>query len=425
MRYSREKCHPASTRNASRRSEGAEGPDDPLFHVKPTAAEMATPADPDLPVDPGSRSAPPATRGTTAVLAATSSLRPPTLLHVARAAGVSTATVSRAFNRPDTVREPLRQRVRAAVEQLRYIPNDAARTLASQRSRVLGAIVPTIDNAIFAQGVAAIQARAEASGYSLLLAACDYDLDRELAQARTMVARGVEALVLVGTRHRPALRELLREHSIPHVCQGAFAPEEDPHCVGFDNRRAGMLVARYLLALGHRRIGMIAGRRRDNDRAEGRVAGVHAVLAEAGLLPPPPPVLAGEPPLMQTGESSWLVESTYAFDAARAAARTLLTRPARPTALICGNDILALGALRECQSLGLAVPGQVSITGFDDLALARQATPALTTIRVATSMMGEAAAEFVLAGLAGQSAIATEIPFKLVIRASTGPAPAN
>lgn len=385
---------------------------------------MATPADPDLPVDPASRSTPPATRGTTAPPAATASLRPPTLRDVARAAGVSTATVSRAFNRPDTVREPLRQRVRAAVEQLRYIPNDAARTLVSQRSRVLGAIVPTIDNAIFAQGVAAIQARAEASGYSLLLAACDYDLDRELAQARTMVARGVEALVLVGTRHRPALRELLREYSIPYVCQGAFAPEEDPHCVGFDNRRAGMLVARYLLELGHRRIGMIAGRRRDNDRAEVRVAGVRAVLAEAGLLPPPP-VLAGEPPPIQTCESSWLVESSYAFDAARAAARTLLMRPARPTALICGNDILALGALRECQSLGLAVPGQVSITGFDDLALARQATPALTTIRVATSVMGEAAVEFVLAGLAGQSAIATEIPFKLVIRASTGPAPAN
>jgi len=354
-----------------------------------------------------------------------SSLRPPTLRDVAQAAGVSTATASRAFNRPDTVREPLRQRVRAAVDLLRYIPNDAARALVSQRSRVLGAIVPTIDNAIFAQGVAAIQARAEASGYSLLLAACDYDLDRELAQARTMVARGVEALVLVGTRHRQALRELLHEHGIPYVCQGAFAPEEDPHCVGFDNRQAGMLVARYLLGLGHRQFGMIAGPWRDNDRAEGRVAGVHTVLAEAGLVPPPRTMLAGEAPPIQTGETSWLVQSAYALDAARAAARTLLTRPMRPTALICGNDILALGALRECQSLGLTVPGQVSITGFDDLAFARQATPALTTIRVATSIMGEAAAEFLLAGLAGRPAIPKEIPFKLVIRASTGPPPEN
>jgi len=386
---------------------------------------MAIPAEPDISVDSGSRSARPANGGGTVAPATASSLRLPTLRDVARAAGVSTATVSRAFNRPDTVREGLRQRVRAAGEQLRYIPNDAARALVSQRSLVLGAIVPSIDNAIFAQGVAAIQARAEASGYGLLLAACDYDLDRELAQARTMVGRGVEALVLVGTRHRPALRELLHEHAIPYVCQGAFAPEEDPHCVGFDNRRAGMLVARYLLALGHRRIGMIAGRRRDNDRAEGRLAGVHAVLAEVGLLPPLPTVLAGEPPPIETCESSWLVESSYAFDAARAAARTLLSRPARPTALICGNDILALGALRECQSLGLAVPGQVSITGFDDLALAGQATPALTTIRVATSVMGEAAAEYLLAGLAGRPAIATEIPFKLVIRASTGPAPTN
>ncbi len=376
-------------------------------------------------MDPASLTASPAARGPIGVAAPDLSGRSPTLRDVARAAGVSTATVSRAVNRPDTVRESLRLRVHTAVERLRYIPNDAARALVSQRSRVLGAIVPTIDNAIFAQGVAAIQARAEASGYGLLLAVCDYDLDRELAQARTMVARGVEALVLVGTRHRPALRELLDDHGIPYVCQGAFAPDEDPHCVGFDNRRAGMLVARYLLQLGHRRFGMIAGPRRDNDRAEGRVAGVHAALFEAGLLPPAPTALPGVTPATQTGEISWLVESAYAVDAARAAARRLLMSPSRPTALICGNDILALGALRECQSLGVAVPGQVSITGFDDLALARQATPALTTIRVATAMMGEAAAEFVLAGLAGQPAIATAIPFKLVIRASTGPAPAN
>ncbi len=351
--------------------------------------------------------------------------RSPTLHDVARAAGVSTATVSRAFNRPDTVREPLRRRVQAAVEALRYIPNDAARALASHRSRVLGAIVPTIDNAIFAQGVAAIQARAEASGYGLLLAACDYDLDRELAQARTMVARGVEALVLVGTRHRPGLRELLREHRIPYVCQGAFAPEEEPQCVGFDNRRAGALVARYLLELGHRRFGMIAGPRRDNDRAAERVTGVRAVLVEAGLLSPPDAAKVVGWPSGDPGEVPWLVESPYAFDAARTAARALLTGPARPTALVCGNDILALGALRECYSLGVTVPGQVSITGFDDLALARHATPALTTIRVPTARMGEAAAEFVLAALAGEPAIATEIPFKLVIRASTGPAPAN
>ena len=374
---------------------------------------MIAPADPDLRLT--AAQAPVAD-----VLAASTSARhprAPTLHDVAQAAGVSTATVSRALNRPDTVREPLRQRVRVAAEQLRYIPNDAARALVSQRSRVLGAIVPTLDNANFAQGVAAIQARVEAAGYGLLLAACDYDLDRELVQAHMMVARGIEALVLVGTLHRPALRQLLREHRIPYVCQGAFALREEPHCVGFDNRRAGYLATRYLLELGHRRIGMIAGPRRDNDRAEGRVAGVHAALVDAGLAP------AGEPPATGAAEAAWLVESSYAFDAARAAAHAMLTRTVTPTALVCGNDILALGALRECQSRGWAVPAQVSIIGFDDLALARQATPALTTVRVSTTRMGEAAADFLLTTLAGQTATAVEIPFKLVIRASTGPAP--
>lgn len=343
--------------------------------------------------------------------------RSATLHDVARAAGVSTATVSRAFNRPDTVRESLRQRVQAAAAELRYIPNDAARALASHRSRVIGAIVPTIDNAIFAQGVAAIQARVEAAGYGLLLAACDYDLARELAQARTMVGRGIEGLVLVGTRHHPALRDLLREHRIAYVCQGAFAPAEEPACVGFDNRRAAYVATRYLLELGHRRIGMVAGIRKDNDRAAGRVEGMRLAMAEAGLALPDAAETTGQAP------GSWLVESAYSYEAARLATRRLLVGTCRPTAVVCGNDILALGALRECQARGVDVPGQMSIVGFDDLAPARQATPALTTIRVSTTQMGEAAADYVLAALAGGSPPAVEIPFKLVIRASTAPPP--
>ena len=344
--------------------------------------------------------------------------RTATLHDVARAAGVSTATVSRSYNRPDTVREALRQRVQSAATALRYIPNDAARALVSHRSRVIGAIVPTIDNAIFAQGVAALQARFEVAGYGLLLATCDYDPARELAQARSMAGRGIEALVLVGTRHAPVLRDVLREHRIAYVCQGAFDLAEEPACVGFDNRRATYVATRYLLTLGHRRIGMIAGIRQDNDRAASRVEGMREAMVEAGLAWPDR-TAAGDGTM-----SSWLVESAYTYDAARVATRHLLAGDRPPTALVCGNDILALGALRECQARRIAVPGQVSIVGFDDLAAARHAFPALTTIRVPTTQMGEAAADFVLATLAGHSPAAVEIPFKLVIRASTGPAPA-
>ena len=362
-----------------------------------------------------------ATVGTIATGVTTTSgpTRTVTLHDVARAAGVSTATVSRAFNRPDAVRETLRQRVQSAAAELRYIPNDAARALVSNRSRVIGAIVPTIDNAIFAQGIAAIQARLERAGYGLLLAACDYDLDRELAQARTMVGRGVEALVLVGAAHRPGMRELLHRHAIPYVCQGAFAPAQEPACVGFDNRRAAYVATRYLLLLGHRRIGMIAGVQRDNDRAAARVAGVHDALVEAGLTGAAADTTAG------SSTARWLAESSYSFDAARIATRHMLDAEVPVTALVCGNDILAFGALRECQARGIDVPGQVSIVGFDDLALARLATPALTSVRIPTAQMGEAAADFLLASLAGGTPQAVEVPFKLVLRASTGPVPAS
>ncbi|MEP7330033.1 MAG: LacI family DNA-binding transcriptional regulator, partial [Betaproteobacteria bacterium] len=279
--------------------------------MKPVVARNLTPT--------GVDGRPPSALGT---------VRHATLRDVARAAGVSTATVSRAFNRPDAVREPLRQRVQAAASELRYIPNAAARTLASRRSQVIGIIVPSIDNANFAQGVAAIQMRMEVAGYGVLVAAHAYDLDREVAQARTMVERGVEALALVGVRHRPALRLLLGEYGIPYVCQGAYAPAEEGASVGFDNRRAAYVAARYLLGLGHRRIGMIAGITRDNDRASGRVAGVREALVEAGVAAPEA-LDSGVDAMAHTWAAVGVIESTYSFDAARIATRQLLASSAQ------------------------------------------------------------------------------------------------
>lgn len=333
----------------------------------------------------------------------------PTVQDVARAAGVSTATVSRALNQPERVRPALRARVLQAVQRLGYVAHAGARAMSLRRSGTVGCIVPTIDNAIFANGLQAFQRRMAEAGRVVLLAISDYDPDQERAQAQALLARGVDALALTGISQRPGLIALLQQRGLPWVHTGAFPAPPGAACVGFRNREAIMRAVRYLLDLGHRRIGMLAGITRDNDRAAERVAGVRQALAQAGLELP----------------ARWLAESPYATQAAREATRPLLQGPQRPTALLCGNDVLAFGALLEAAALGIEVPQALSVVGFDDLDLARQWRPALTTMHVPTETMWTLAADDLLQALEDGShqPVQREIEVELVVRASTARAP--
>lgn len=333
----------------------------------------------------------------------------PTVQDVALAAGVSTATVSRALNQPQSVRPALRAQVLAAVQQLGYVAHAGARAMSLKRSGTVGCIVPTIDNAIFANGLQAFQRRMAEAGRVVLLAISDYSPAQEEAQAQALLARGVDALALTGTSQRPGLIALLQQRGLPWVHTGAFPAPAGTACVGFRNREAIARAVRYLLDLGHRRIGMLAGLTRDNDRAAERVAGVRDALAQAGLELP----------------ARGLVESPYVTQAAREATRHLLQGPTRPTALLCGNDVLAFGALLEAAAMGLEVPRDLSVVGFDDLDLARQWRPALTTVHVPTETMWTLAADYLLGAMdkATLEPVQREIEVELVVRASTGRAP--
>jgi LacI family transcriptional regulator len=333
----------------------------------------------------------------------------PTVQDVALAAGVSTATVSRALNQPQSVRPALRAQVLAAVQQLGYVAHAGARAMSLKRSGTVGCIVPTIDNAIFANGLQAFQRRMAEAGRVVLLAISDYSPAQEEAQAQALLARGVDALALTGTSQRPSLIALLQQRGLPWVHTGAFPAPAGTACVGFRNREAIARAVRYLLDLGHRRIGMLAGLTRDNDRAAERVAGVRDALAQAGLELP----------------ARGLVESPYVMQAAREATRHLLQGPTRPTALLCGNDVLAFGALLEAAAMGLEVPRDLSVVGFDDLDLARQWRPALTTVHVPTETMWTLAADYLLGAMdkATLEPVQREIEVELVVRASTGRAP--
>lgn len=325
---------------------------------------------------------------------------------VARMAGVSIATVSRALNTPERVRAPLRARIAAAVAALDYHPNPAARRLAARRSQIVAAILPTIESDIFARGTAAIAARLEAAGYTLFLGASLYDPERELHLARRFLARGADGLIFMGASHVPELYALLERRGVPYVNQGVFQPGGPHPSVGFDNAEAIGLAVAHLLALGHRRIGMVAGIALGNDRAAGRIGGFRARLAAVGCRP--------------TG----VVEQPYTLAGGAAGLEALWRAPIRPTAIVCGNDVLALGVLLAAARSGIAVPDMLSVTGFDDLPIAAEIPPGLTSVEVPTAEMGARAAEYVLARLAGASPPAHQaVSLTLRRRGSTAPPP--
>ena len=325
---------------------------------------------------------------------------------VARLTGVSTATVSRVLNRPDDVSPALRERVLAEIDAVGYMPHGAARTLASQRSSTVGAIIPTLSNAIFATGLQAFEQRLDESGYTLLIAISEYDPEHALRHARSLLSRGVDGLMLIGQSHRDEVFELIRAKRLPYVTTWTYKPNGGHPSVGFDNRLAAYRLTRYLLEIGHRDIAMIAGLTANNDRARDRIVGVGDALADWGIELPP----------------HRLIERAYDVAEGRAAMRLLMTSDTRPTAIVCGNDVLAMGALFETQAMGLDVPGDVSVAGFDDLPLVAHLSPPLTTMAVPSELMGRKAAEYLLAQFAGEAVPdMTELEVGLIVRATTAP----
>jgi LacI family transcriptional regulator len=328
------------------------------------------------------------------------------LRDVARDAGVSAATVSRALSAPAKLRPATLERVLAAARARGYVLDGAARALRERRTRTIGAVIPTLANAIFANATHALQKTLERRGYTLLLASHEFDLAAEVQIARQLIERGVDGLVLVGLDHEPELFRIVDAAGIPCSLTWALDRTGRRACVGFDNRAAAVRIVEYLHALGHRELAMIAGETPHNDRARSRVEGVRAAAVALGLALPP----------------ERIVERPYTFAAGRDGMQQLARLAPRPTAVICGNDVLAIGALAECRAAGIDVPGEVSLTGFDDLEIASMITPPLTTIRVPTQELGEAAAHSVLRMVAGESAMQShELAVDLVVRATTAP----
>lgn len=324
-------------------------------------------------------------------------LIPVTLREVARAAGVSTASASRALGPKGAVSADLRQRILAAAERLGYVPNLAARSLALRQSGLIGVVVDALADPLIADVFGALERRFAEAGYGVVIGASRDPPGDRLEVLRGLLGRGAEALVLLDAADTGEVAAMMRTRGLPWVALQEEAGQGE-HAVELGRRRGGTLAARYLLELGHRRIGVIAA------VGAGTAAGA---LAARGVSP----MLGGVVPAHDLG-------------AAHAAMRLFLEGDDPATAVICGSDLYALAALRACLERGIAVPGAVSIVGFGDAPFARHVFPALTTLRTPAARIGLHLAESLLVRLAGGGLSPPfEAPTKLVVRESTGPAP--
>lgn len=274
-----------------------------------------------------------------------------------------------------------------AVDDLGYAPNFSAKTLAANKSGTIGAIIPTMENAIFARGLQAFQEELGEFGYTMLVASSAYQQDLEAQQIRNLVARGVDALMLIGHDRDPETYHFLAKRGLPFVNAWTYNRDVEATSVGFDNRQAMRGLADIVLDLGHTRLGFISAPRSQNDRARERLEGAMDAFEARGIDRSSVPV----------------IDVNYSIRNGGEAFKQIMQEPNRPTAILCGNDVLAIGALNMARKMGLSVPGDVSITGFDDIELAQVSTPELTTVHVPHRDMGKRAARLLVDQLNGKA----------------------
>jgi LacI family gluconate utilization system Gnt-I transcriptional repressor len=329
---------------------------------------------------------------------------------VARVAGVSAMTVSRALKSDSSISKATRDRVLAVVKQLGYVPDAMARMFASRRSGFVAALVPSLNNSNFADTVRGMSEVFDGAGLQMLLGDTEYSLAREEDLIVAFLQRRPEAIVLTGGVHSEPTRSLLTNADVPIVETWDLPETPLGDVVGFSNEEAGAAMVRYLHARGRRRIGFIGGKTNFDTRGAERRAG-YKKAARALKLPTDRIVLAGRPPVS-------MAQGAEALD-------TMLSRWPDIDAIVCVSDLAAFGALAECQRRGVDVPGQVAIAGFGDFDVARSCHPRLTTIALDCAAIGRGAAEAVLAARSARdkreprTPETIRIPFHVVERETT------
>ncbi len=328
-----------------------------------------------------------------------------TIQDVARAAAVSTATVSRVLSAPERVAEATRRRVTAAVERLGYTPNPAAKTLRTLRTQKILVTVPDISNPFFSQVIRGVEEAATAAGYSVLLGDTRNEAAREDQYAAMLRRREADGLIFLGHRLPPTLAGMVADMGArtPIVNGCEFSPGLGVSSAHIDNRRAAMDAMAHLYALGHAQVGVITGPLASpisGDRLAGARASAQAHGHAADLI---------------------IASGDFSIEAGAREAAALLACPAPPTAIFCFSDEMAMGAQAAIRAVGLRCPENVSVIGFDDIRFAGYLDPPLTTISQPMDRIGHEVVRLLLDILAGRTDEPRHItlPHALIVRGST------
>jgi LacI family transcriptional regulator len=324
---------------------------------------------------------------------------------VAREVGVSVMTVSRVVNKKGDVSEQTRQRVLNAIERLGYRPSAIARSLATRHTGTLGLVIPDVANPFFAEVARGVEHVAYAEGYNVFLCNTDEDPQRELDILESLEEKRVDGIVLCSSRlENEHLRAITESHGTVVLVNRRLQDDGGATAaVLVDDVAGGRMATEHLLRRGHRKIGFLSGPSGSRS-GRGRVEGYRQALGKVGI-----PVNPG-----------WIRPCAPVAGAGREAARTLLDEHPEITALLCYNDLVAVGALKACDARGCAVPEDLAVVGFDDIPLAELVTPALTTCRIPRHELGVHAVRLLLAEVEGGIDENKEIILhpSLVVRAS-------
>ena len=324
---------------------------------------------------------------------------------VARHAGVSPMTVSRALRDPDKVSAEMRRRVEDAVSQIGYLPNRIAGSLSSNRSNVVGLILPSVRNSLFANTIQGVSDVLRLNGHYLMIADSGYSLTDEEAAIYAFLQQRVCGMVLHNTKHTDRARQLIERAGVPVVEIGNLTPHPLDMTVSYSNYEASRAMTLHLAQLGYGKIGFITLPLKDNDRSIERRRGYLAALAELG----------------RAEDARVILEMPSGISSGAAAVVRLVEADEELDAAFFAGDVLAVGALLECQRREWAVPGRLAIATFDDVDLLRYVTPSVTSVRIPRYEIGKRSAEVLLDRVGGRSTapLAVDVGFDIVRRESS------
>lgn len=328
-----------------------------------------------------------------------------TIADVAREAGVSLMTVSRVINEKDDVSSATRKRVLHAIEHLGYRPSGIARGLATQHTGTLGLVVPDIANPFFAEIARGVEHVAHAESYNVFLCNTDEDQDRELAVLNSLAEKWADGIVLCSSRlDDDALMQVTHSHPAVVLVNRSLGKETTGvSTVRVDDFTGGRMATQHLVNRNHRSIGFLTGPVGSHS-GQWRLQGYRDALHKAGLTPSP----------------AWIQPCSPIAAAGCKTAKDVLSASPEITALLCYNDLVAVGALNACAELGLRVPEDVAVVGFDDIPLAALVTPSLTTCHIPRYELGAKAVELLLEHISQPTGEVREVILQpsLIVRAS-------